>query len=57
MNIINHNSLDEFYQYSSKQHQYKPTRMDAIKYGDMAMDEIKPTINELKAMRSVWYDC
>ena len=56
MNTHNHNSLDEYYQYPHYQ-EYKLTRRNFIENDDIAASELKPTIDELKSTRSVWYDC
>lgn len=56
MNIHNYNSLDEYYQYPHYQ-EYKLTRRNCIENDDVSMSELKPTITELKSMRSIWYHC
>ena len=52
MNIHNDNSLDEYHY-----QEYKLTRRNCIENDDVSMSELKPTITELKSMRSIWYHC
>lgn len=56
MNKHNNNYTDECYQYHHHQED-KFTRRKCIENDDVSMSELKPTLDELHSMRSVWYYC